>query len=137
MKQHQFKGTALLQNALLLITPALIMPALQAAPRLPAKSPARVAGKNAAKQKAMMRQVVQKLNLSAAQQTKIEALWKKSQANLKALRDNKALTTEQKRARRQVIQADRMAQIRQLLSSVQRQKLDSMIAEQKKKRKKP
>lgn len=116
-----------------------MVPSLQAAPKVSAKTPVKASGKGANKaggRKGAIRQVIKKLNLSAVQQAKIEELWKKSQANLKALRDNKTLTDEQKRARRQVIQSDRNAQIRQLLTTTQRQKLDVMLAEMKKKRKK-
>ncbi|HEY0075229.1 MAG TPA: hypothetical protein VGB77_14110 [Abditibacteriaceae bacterium] len=118
----------------------LIMPSLQAAPKATSKTPAKASGKGAMKaggRKGALRQVIKKLNLSVAQQAKIETLWKKSQANLKALRANKTLTNEQKHARRQVIQSDRNAQMRQLLTTAQRQKLDAMLAEMKKNRKKP
>jgi Spy/CpxP family protein refolding chaperone len=116
------------------------MPSLQAAPKATSKTPAKASGKGAMKaggRKGALRQVIKKLNLSVAQQAKIETLWKKSQANLKALRANKTLTNEQKHARRQVIQSDRNAQMRQLLTTAQRQKLDAMLAEMKKNRKKP
>src|SRR5687768_7672551 len=81
----------------------LIAPSLQAAPKASAKTAAKASGKKAGKgagRQGIMRQVIKRLALTATQQTKIAALWKNSQAAMKALNANKTLTVEQKRARR-------------------------------------
>ncbi len=111
------------------LTFCLIAPSLQAAPAKPAaKAP------KAGQKQGRMKQIIKQLGLSAAQTAKIEAIWKKSQADLKTLHGNKTFTPDQKKARHQVIVADRMAAVRNVLTSAQRQKLEAMMGALKKQR---
>jgi len=108
--------------------------ALHAAPAKTVKPAANAKGvAKSEKKNGRVQQIIRELGLSSTQTTKIEAIWKKSQADFAALNNNKTFNLDQKKARRQVIVADRMANIQKLLTPIQRQKLSVMIAEMKKK----
>jgi Spy/CpxP family protein refolding chaperone len=80
--------------------------------------------------------MIQALNLSAAQQTKIKAIRADQKAQMMALKNNTSLSKEQKRTRARSIREASQTKIQQVLTPAQKQKLVSLRAEQRAQRKK-
>ncbi|HUQ96838.1 MAG TPA: hypothetical protein VM010_04165, partial [Chitinophagaceae bacterium] len=71
------------------------------------------------------------LNLTAAQQTKMKALRTDYKAKADALRNDQALSNEQKSAKMQVLRKQQHEQVKSVLTKEQQQKLKSLRAERK------
>jgi|GEM_PF-2928280 Spy/CpxP family protein refolding chaperone len=71
--------------------------------------------------------LLEQLNLTAEQKSKVKAILDDSQRKILEVRSNNSLTTEQKRAKLEAIRQDTMNKIRSLLTADQKKKLDEIL----------
>lgn len=76
----------------------------------------------------MMRRVARELGLSAAQKTRMEALGKESGAKSRAIRENKSLSQDQRRAQMKALRTSSMGRMNAILTPAQRTKFAAMQA---------
>ncbi len=80
-----------------------------------------------ARDQARLMDVLEELNLSQAQKTKITAILDDSKAKRKAIDDDKALTAEQRRAKHLELRKQTMDNVNAVLTAEQRAKLDKLL----------
>jgi len=71
-------------------------------------------------------QVLEQLNLSASQKSKIKAILEDSRAKAKAISDNKSLTEDQKRAKHMELRKQTMEKAQAVLTAEQKAKLEKL-----------
>ena len=82
-----------------------------------------------------LERMAEQLNLTADQKARIQPIMENSRASTKAIRDDAALTKEQKYEKMRAIRKDVKQQMRAILTDAQREQMKAMRAEKRANRK--